>query len=140
VDFKPFRDNEIVAIAHPGHPLVTAEQVSLLALSQQTLLTRESGSGTRLILEDLAREEAVILDDVQCYGSLEAIKTAVKSQSGVALLPLDCCREDINNQNLALLPIQNFPHKRSWCTMKLRHRQLTPVTHSFLQYLLTADR
>ncbi|MCB1676193.1 MAG: LysR family transcriptional regulator [Halioglobus sp.] len=136
VQFTPFRDNELVAIARPDHPWREQAQVSLLQLSQQELLIREPGSGTRLILEELAREQAVKLEHTQQYGSLEAIKAAVRSGAGLAIVPLDCAREDIARGALIALPLEHGPLRRSWCALHLRRRQLTPVSQRFLQFVL----
>lgn len=139
VDFTPFRDNVLVVVAHPSHRLASAPSLSLHELSDETLLVREPGSGTRQLFEQIAKEESVVFKQTERLDSLEAIKAATKSQLGIAALPLDCCNQDIDNQSLTILPVQQFPQVRSWCTLKLRRHNLTPVSQHFLQHLMASN-
>jgi DNA-binding transcriptional LysR family regulator len=42
---QPFMENPLIAIAHPDHPLLRNKKNSIKALSKETLITREQGSG-----------------------------------------------------------------------------------------------
>ena len=53
--FVPFRQNDLVAVAAPGHPLQDMEAVPLTRFLEFPLLSRESGSGTRLVFEELCQ-------------------------------------------------------------------------------------
>jgi DNA-binding transcriptional LysR family regulator len=48
---QPFMENPLIAIAHPDHPLLKNKKNSIKALSKETLITREQGSGTRITIE-----------------------------------------------------------------------------------------
>jgi len=53
VEVKPWREDELVIIAPPEHPLRHA-RVDVAALAEQTFLVRELGSGTRVVSERAA--------------------------------------------------------------------------------------
>ncbi len=134
--FAPVRDNPLLAVAAPGHPLTGRQPLSFLELMQQTLLLREPGSGTRLAIEDYAATRAVKLSRTLQLGSLEAIKSGVMQQLGVSILPSDACQREIAHGELVALTVEGFPLRRSWCALNHRRRQLTPVSARFLDHLL----
>lgn len=137
IQFIPFRENRLIVVAWPDHPLSRHTALTLLELSRETFLLREPGSGTRLIFEEVAQQQAIKLSRTQQLGSLEAIKAAIKSRSGIAVLPMDCCNEDIRSSSLVELQVDTFPLRRSWCTLHYRNRHLTPVGQRFLQYIVS---
>src|SRR5437879_713141 len=51
VDVIPWRDDELVVIAHPDHHLASARRVAVAALAAEQFLVREPGSGTREVSE-----------------------------------------------------------------------------------------
>src|SRR5439155_7005303 len=53
---EPFAVNPLVLVTAHDHPLTRMEQVAAQRISLETLLLRESGSGTRAALEDYLRE------------------------------------------------------------------------------------
>lgn len=135
LQFTPFRDNPLLAVANPNHPLTQRPNLTFFEFSQARLLLREPGSGTRLAAEDFAQEQAVKLSQTARLGSLEAIKAGVISGLGVSILPLDTCRRELEQKLLCSLPVSGFPLKRSWCVVHFRKRQLTPVSQRFVQHL-----
>nr|WP_281388658.1 LysR family transcriptional regulator [Litorivivens lipolytica] len=139
LQFTPFRDNPLIAVARADHPLSNNESISFFELTQERLLLRESGSGTRLAVEEFAQIKAVKLTHVYQLGSLEAIKAGVMEGLGVSILPLDACTQEIEHGLLRSLPVDGFPLKRSWCVVHFRKRQLTPVSQRFTQFLLDPD-
>ena len=52
LEFLPFLNNPIVAVAPPEHPLCQASRLSLQDLAAYPLLVREPGSGTRKACEE----------------------------------------------------------------------------------------
>jgi DNA-binding transcriptional LysR family regulator len=52
LDFMPFLENPIIAVAPPDHPLCEADSLQLQDLTTYPLLIRESGSGTRRACEE----------------------------------------------------------------------------------------
>lgn len=134
--FIPFRENQLVALAAPDHPFAGRDSLSLLDFAGETLLVREAGSGTRRIFAQHLQEQGVRSFRSRQLGSLEAVKAGVLAKLGVAVLPLDSCRSELEQQKLVSLPVQGFPLRRSWCALYPRGRHLTPVGQRFLDHLL----
>jgi LysR family transcriptional regulator, putative pyruvate carboxylase regulator len=134
--FTPFRDNELVAVAAPAHPLCGAESISLLQLSAEILLVREAGSGTRKAFDTYCNEQSVIFRQQRQLGSLEAVKRGVQAGLGIAVLPREACAAELAAGQLSLLAVRGLPLRRSWCAVHPRGKNLTPVAAAFLQHLL----
>lgn len=133
--FVPFRENMLLAVARPDHPLAGVTEISLLQLIGQTLLLREPGSGTRRAFEIYCQQQAVRWQKVQQLGSLEAVKQGVGAGLGVAVLPRESCAAELADGRLIVLNVKGFPLRRSWCAVHPRGKHLTPVAQTFLSFL-----
>jgi DNA-binding transcriptional LysR family regulator len=133
--FVPFRENTLLALARPDHPLATMTDIPLLRLVEHTVLLREPGSGTRRAFEIHCQEQAVRLQRVQQLGSLEAVKHGVAAGFGVAVLPQEACATELADGRLVALDVKGFPLRRSWCAVHPRGKHLTPVAQAFLNFL-----
>ena len=72
--------NPLIAIAHPQNDLLKKKKVTIKDLSEETLLTREVGSGTRITIERFTGLN--FNSDIQ-INSNEAIVEAVQAGLGV---------------------------------------------------------
>jgi len=133
--FTPFRDNELIAVAAPDHPLAGAQAIPLLQLSVEILLVREAGSGTRKAFDTYCHEQSVVFRRQRQLGSLEAIKRGVQAGLGIAILPREACASELREGQLVLLDVRGLPLRRSWCAVYPRGKNLTPVAAAFLQHL-----
>jgi DNA-binding transcriptional LysR family regulator len=133
-----FLDNPLVAIASARHPLAGKQRIPLQRLSDETLLLRERGSGTRLATERLFREQGVELKDRIELDSSEAIKQAVAAGRGVAILS----RHALNaaDSAIAVLDVEGFPVAQHWHIVHLGGQQLSAAAQAFLDYLLRQKR
>jgi DNA-binding transcriptional LysR family regulator len=133
--FTPFRDNELIAVAAPAHHLRKVQNISLLQLSAEVLLVRETGSGTRKAFDTYCHEQSVVFRQHRQLGSLEAVKRGVQAGLGIAVLPREACAQELAAGQLMLLDVKGLPLRRSWCAVYPRGKNLTPVAAAFLRYL-----
>lgn len=138
ITFVPFRENRLIAVASARFAVGREGPLSLLDLTNETLLVREPGSGTRRIFEQYCLEQAVRFPNTQQLGSLESVKAGVLAGLGIAVIPLDACRSELELHELTELPVTGFPLRRSWCAIYPRGKNLTPVGQRFLGHLLSA--
>ncbi|OQW94043.1 MAG: LysR family transcriptional regulator [Beggiatoa sp. IS2] len=83
------RMDQLVAIAPPNHPLAKRKIVSVRELATYPYISREEGSGTREVINEHFGQVGLSLYDLNIVmelGSSEAIKGAVASGMGVAIL------------------------------------------------------
>lgn len=136
--FIPFRDNELIAVAPPQHRFAGAAEITLLQFSAETLLVRETGSGTRKAFDSYCLQQSVVFSKRQQLGSLEAIKQGVRAGLGVAVLPRDMCARELREGKLVAVNVRGLPLRRSWCVVYPRGKNLTPVAAAFLKHLTGA--
>ncbi|GGE97381.1 LysR family transcriptional regulator [Stappia taiwanensis] len=82
-------EDRLVLVMAPDHPLARMPAVDAAALMSLTFVTREPGSGTRVMLDRLAASVGLALADLQIALELpsnEAVRAAVEAGAGAAVL------------------------------------------------------
>ncbi|QBM16292.1 HTH-type transcriptional activator CmpR [Marinobacter sp. JH2] len=131
----PFLDNELVPVVPAGHPLLEQSPVSPEAFLSSRLLTRESGSGSRLALEVYCQKHRLKMEPVMELGSNDAVKHAVLAGLGVAVIPKLSILSELALGSFVALDINGFPLRRSWCVVHPQGRHPTPAMKAFIDYI-----
>ncbi|GGB86016.1 transcriptional regulator [Marinobacterium zhoushanense] len=131
----PFLDNEMVAVVRADDPLRYQQSLTPQPFLDSGLLIREPGSGTRLALEDWCARKRLSLNPKMELGSNAAIKHGVLAGLGVAVLPKLSVSAELRLRELAVLQLDGFPLRRSWCTVYPSSKHPTPVMQAFLDYV-----
>jgi len=135
----PFVTDELVVIAPREHPLAGRRGLSLHDLKNEPFLMREEGSGTRFEVEKAARRAKVKLQVEMELGSNGAIKHAVESGLGLAILSRYAIGLEETAGKLAILDVEGFPVHRQWNIVHLkRHRLAAPVA-GFIEFLRSGE-
>ncbi|MCO8171092.1 LysR family transcriptional regulator [Pseudomonas sp. 21LCFQ02] len=137
LEFLPFLNNPIVAVAPAGHPLCEQAQLSLKDLEPWPLLIRESGSGTRKACEEYFKEKRVHFTQTLEVSSSEAQRECVVAGLGLAMLTRHALSAELASGTLKELPVAELPLYRSWCVVQARDKRLSPVAHAFLGFIRT---
>jgi DNA-binding transcriptional LysR family regulator len=135
LEFLPFLNNAIVAVAPPEHPAYDTEGLTLQALGEYPLLVREAGSSTRKACDEYFKQKRAHFSNIQEMTSLEAIREAVIAGLGIALLPRLAVHRELQAGVLHELPVQELPLYRSWCTVHTRSKRLSPVAQAFFNFI-----
>ena len=112
LDAAVFAHDELVAIAPPGHPLLTQAPVPAARLLQEPLILREPGSGTRAVLERALAALGLTVQPLMSLGSTEAIKRAVAAGAGLAVVSRLALGLELETGRLALLPLSDLTLNR----------------------------
>ncbi|MBD9413591.1 LysR family transcriptional regulator [Pseudomonas sp. PDM16] len=135
LDFFPFINNPIVAVAPPQHPLCSLEKLRLGDLTPFPLLIRETGSGTRRACEEYCHQKRAHFAQTIEVGSTESQVEATIAGLGVALLPRHSVRLELAQGLLRELPVEELPLQRSWCVVHARGKRLSPVAQAFRDFI-----
>ncbi|NDY95598.1 LysR substrate-binding domain-containing protein [Wenzhouxiangella limi] len=127
--------NPLVMVAAPDHPWVQRRDLTADQISGERILVREPGSGTRMWTEDWLRPFGVKLDPALELGSNEAIKQAVMSGHGVAIMSLHAVLLELQVGRLALVGIRELPVPVNWHLIQRQGRQITPAAAAFKKHL-----
>lgn len=99
----------------PDHPMAKADGYDPAELMQEVFLSREEGSGTRLLMERfLDRHGGGDVPKRVEMPSNETIKQAVIAGLGIAFLSLHTVQDEVSSGRLALLRGPDLPVMRHW--------------------------
>ena len=131
----PFVSDELIVIAPAGHKLAGRKALALKDLEHQPFVMREPASGSRWSLEKAARKAGAKLDVAMELGSNGAIKHAVESGLGLAVISCYACARELSGHRLIELDVRGFPIRRDWHIVYLRRRRLPASVLAFIEFL-----
>jgi DNA-binding transcriptional LysR family regulator len=130
---KAFMENPLIAITHPDHALLKKKTISIKDLSQETLLTREIGSGTRITIERFTGLS--FSSDIE-INSNEAIVEAVQAGLGIGFVSKHSVKLQLENNIIKQLNVAPFPIIRNWHIVHHKNAELSPIARRFKQFVI----
>ncbi len=130
---QAFMQNPLIAIAHPGNELLNKKNITIKDLSQEILLTREVGSGTRITIERFTGLN--FNSDIQ-INSNEAIVEAVQAGLGIGFVSMHSVNLQLKNEIIRQLDVEPFPILRQWHIVHNAEADLSPIARRFKQYVI----
>lgn len=136
---RPPRDPPVIAeplglhphglVAAPDHPLTSGREVTANDLVTETILSREEGSGTRILmtryLDRIAEGRPF---DFMVMDSNETIKQAAMAGLGIAFLSLHTVTDELATGRLALIRAEGLPVLRHWFLVRPAAETERPAT------------
>lgn len=135
MDVQLIGDHPHVIIAPTAHPLAQKSRLSLSDLAQQTFLTREPGSGTRGLMEQLFDSAGVRPTIGMEMSSNETIKQAVIAGLGIAFISAHTVATELDERRLVMLDVVGLPIVRQWFVVSRRDKVLLPPAQAMRQFL-----
>ncbi len=129
-------DHPQVVIAPPDHRLANRRNISPHELSDETVLMREVGSGTRLVAERFIAGHHIKPRIGMEMSSNETIKQAVMAGLGIAFISAHTIAAEIEDGRLMVLDIAGLPEIRRWFVVRLAAKRLMPAAHALHQFLI----
>ena len=130
-----FAPHPLVIVAGAGHPLAGRKRLKLEELAADTLIVRESGSGTRLAMEEFFSEHAVKPRIAMEMGSNEAIKQAVVAGLGISFISQHTLGLELSSGRLTILKVEGTPVMRRWYLVRHKSKRLTPALGAFWDFV-----
>jgi len=132
----PFMENPLVVIATPSHPLAQARNIPLARLTEETFISREIGSGTRMAAERFFDEAGTRLTTAMEMSSNEAIKQAVQAGLGLGVVSVHTLEMELALGRLVILDVQGFPILRHWYAVHRQGKRFSAVAQAFLNFVM----
>ncbi|ACY84027.1 LysR family transcriptional regulator [Edwardsiella piscicida] len=126
-------EDELVVFAAPDHPLLR-EPVTLARLADAPWILRETGSGTREVVEHLLLSHLPHFDLVMELGNSEAIKHAVRYGIGISCLSRRVIEEQLSNGTLVEVALPEINLHRSLYLIHHRQKHISKALARFLSY------
>lgn len=124
------REEPLVLIVHPDHPLLSKDEIVLDDLNDAEWIMPEHTCNYRQLLERVLRANGIPYRVGLELGNPEAIKRSIKTGEGISILPQMAAMEEIEREELMTLPldhpelkleIQLVLHPKKWVSNALRH-------------------
>ena len=138
VQVVPWREDELVLIAAPDHPVVAAAPIEARRLADEQLLVREPGSGTRVVTERALAQRGVRPGRTIRVGGTEAIKQAVAAGLGLGVVSRAAAVDQLALGRIVVVPVRDLEIRRMLAQIKLRDRPTT-IAGRELESLLMAS-
>lgn len=127
-------EDKLFLVANRDYKLKgTAEPVNFI--ESLPLIQRESGSGIRQTTDRFALENNLKLQKFMELAGNEAIKQAVIAGLGFSFLPLMGMKNELNNGDLRIIPIENLPIRFNWNLVWMKDKNLSPAAVALLNFI-----
>lgn len=133
---EPFAMHPHVLATAVDHRYTRLEEVPALALNDEAFIVREPGSGTRAALDEYIAAHHLTPRVAMQMSSNEAIKQAVMSGMGVALLSLHTLGLELEYGLIATPPVEGLPVMRRWHVVNNLAKTLSPPAEAFRYFVL----
>lgn len=135
IEVVRWRDDELVVIAHPRHPLASRRKVRVEELESERFIVREQGSGTREVAERALASHGVRPAAALQLGSTEAVKQAVAAGLGLALVSRSAAADQLALGRIALVPLRGVALGRTLTELRLAGRMPSASAVAFASFL-----
>jgi DNA-binding transcriptional LysR family regulator len=136
---EPYRDEEIVVVAPPQHPLARRRSVPLDLIAKERLIAQEKGALVRDMVErGFAKYglpfKPVLEVDIE-MGARDAIRRAVTGGLGIGFLSKCQVMADLKAGWLKVLKVPELKLKRTMYIVIHKNQLRSPLTQSFVESL-----
>jgi DNA-binding transcriptional LysR family regulator len=135
--YKKLWEDELVLAVSSSHRWSSKNPISIKELSQEPFIFRESGSGTKQMIEDLLKSKADLssFTIVAELGSSTAIKEGLKHNLGISFISKRAISSEIKAKTLKIIPVKGLSFDRYFYLVQDRRRSLSPLGRVFIDFL-----
>ena len=135
-DFIDILKNELVLVGNPETAAMNPSFDYSTFKHELPLIFRESGSGTRKIMENYLKKQGVnSLKRIELMSN-EAVKQAVMAGLGYSIMPLIGIKREIKDGYLAIIPRVGLPITTDWKLIWHKEKKPSPVAKAFMNFVL----
>lgn len=104
-------------------------------LQNLPFIFRESGSGTRELMESFFERNNISVLKKMELTSNEAVKQSLLAGLGYSIMPLIGIKYELQNKKLQIIPVKGLPIKTTWSLIWLKEKKHSPAAMAFLEEL-----
>jgi LysR family transcriptional regulator, low CO2-responsive transcriptional regulator len=133
---EAFADHPHVFITSPSNLFALETDIDPQLINQFEIITRETGSGTKVIMQNYFTEHGISPLISMEVSSNESIKQAVSSNLGISLVSLHTIKDELKSGKIVILNVQHTPILRTWHVVALRKRNSSQAAETFRYFML----
>jgi DNA-binding transcriptional LysR family regulator len=130
-----FRNDHLVLIAHPNHPLAKKGDIELKELAGQKFIGFDPDIPTRKAVDQIFRDYKLEIEPVMEFDNIETVKRAVEIDHGIAIVPMATVHQEIQQGTLSAIHFKGKDFTRPLAILHRKGRVLTPAMKKFIETL-----
>jgi DNA-binding transcriptional LysR family regulator len=135
VEMRPLGEHPHVIVAPAGHPLSKRRKCAPSELAGETFISRERGSGTRMLMERFFDKHGLTPKIGLEADSNETIKQSVIAGLGVAFISQHTVSHELDEGRLVAIRLEGLPVMRHWHAIRRSDKVLLPAAQAMLEFL-----
>jgi DNA-binding transcriptional LysR family regulator len=135
IEMLPFRNDHLVLISHPGHPLANCGEIEMKQLSGHRFIGFDPDIPTRKAVDQIFRDNKLEIEPVMEFDNIETVKRAVEIDHGVAIVPLATVLQEVKQGTLVSVRFKGKDFTRPLAILHRKGRVLTPAMKKFIEIL-----
>ncbi len=135
IEMIPFREDRLVAICHPDHPLASHTNVDVETLGKHKFISFDPDIPTRKAVDQIFRENNIETEPVMEFDNIETVKRAVEIDAGIAIAPQATVAQEVKQGTLVSVTLNGTGFNRPLAILHRKGRVLTPAMKKFIKTL-----
>jgi DNA-binding transcriptional LysR family regulator len=135
IAYIPFSREELVLILSPNHRLVNNDRIRFEQIAEEPIIMKDSGSGTRRLVDDLFSKEGVTPNILMETGDAEIIKLLVQHGEGISFLAKEAVAVELQDKKLVSVPLGKSSIFLDVTIAYLKNQPLSLSAEAFLNSL-----
>ena len=135
IDSIPFRNDHLIVICHPQHPLAKKGEVTVAELAGQKFIGFDPDIPTRKAVDQIFRDNHLEIETVMEFDNIETVKRAVEIDHGIAIVPQATVVQEASQGTLAVLRLKGGEFTRPLAILHRKGRVFTPAMKKFIETL-----
>ncbi|HEX4949666.1 MAG TPA: LysR family transcriptional regulator [Blastocatellia bacterium] len=138
IEVIPLREEKLVIVCSPEHPLAARRRVSITKLNSESFIGFERDIPTRKEIDRILKQHRVAVNYVMDLDNIETIKRSVEVGIGLSILPESAVVNEVRNGMLATLKFTEGTFTRTIGIIHRRGKTLSRAAQEFMQLLMAA--
>ncbi len=131
----PFREDRLVMICTPTHPLARLKTVPVARLDGERFVGFEKDIPTHKAIERVFQKHGVRVNYVAELDNVEVIKRIVEVGTGVAIVPEPAAAPEVQSRSLVAIPFSDEGFVRQLGIILREGRHFSPAAEKFIETL-----
>jgi DNA-binding transcriptional LysR family regulator len=131
----PWRQEKMILVVWPGHPLAGRESVEPMELTGERFVSFDEDLAIRRALDRFLHTWAVAVEPALQFDNIQMIKEAVAVGSGISILPDQTVLQEVAQKRLVAVPFRGAQLARPVGIIYRRGKKLSPTAEQFLEFL-----
>ncbi|MBI2962469.1 MAG: LysR family transcriptional regulator [Deltaproteobacteria bacterium] len=135
----PFREDRLVLICHPQHPLASSRQIPINKVHGEAAIGFERDIATRRSIDRALRSRGVALRYVAEVDNIDTIKRFVEVGQGVAIVPEPAVQSEVKSETLTAVEFSDERISRPLAIVHRKGKQFSLAAQRFVEFLTIKD-